>query len=85
MQKPIFLYVYDIEEYSESRGLNVNLTEELSNSTYKDIKDILKIIKEGTYDYEELKLFRDKYVETHNQNNTENICNLIKEYLEIEQ
>ena len=84
LQKPIFLYVYDIEEYSESRGLNVNLTEELSNSTYKDIKDILKIIKEGTYDYKELKLFRDKYVETHNQNNTENICNLIKEYLKIE-
>lgn len=81
LQKPLFLYVYDIEEYNEARGLNVMLTEELSTSTYKDIQDILRIIQDGTYDYDALRQFRDKYVETYNENNTENICKLIKEYL----
>jgi len=81
LQKPLFLYVYDIDEYNEFRGLNVNLIEELGNSTFKDIKDILKIISQDTYDYQSLRIFRDKYVETYNQNNTENICKLIKEYL----
>lgn len=81
LQKPLFLYVYDIDEYNESRGLNVKLTEELSSSTYKDVKDILEIIKNDTYDYESLKKFRDKYIETYNQNNTENICKLVIKYL----
>lgn len=81
LQKPLFLYVYDIDTYNETRGLNVKLTEELSSSTHKDIKDILKIIENNTYDYESLQRFRNKYVETYNQNNTQNICKLIKKYL----
>ena len=82
LQKPLFLYVYDIDEYVETRGLNVNLTQELDSSTYKDIKDILNAIQTDSYDYGKLRKFRDKYVETHTQNNTENICMLIKKYLE---
>ena len=81
LQKPLFLYVYDIDEYSETRGLNVRLVEELSSSTYKDIKDILKVIENGSYDYDSLKLFRNKYIETYDENNTENVCKLINEFL----
>lgn len=81
LQKPLFLYVYDIEDYNETRGLNINLTDELSSSTYKDIKDILAIIENDNYDYDCLVSFRNKYVETYNQNNTENICILLKQYL----
>jgi len=81
LQKPLFLYVYDIEDYGEFRGLNVNLTGELKVSTHKDIIPILEIIQNGNYNYDELREFRNKYVETYNQNNTDNICNLIKEYL----
>ena len=39
LQKPLFLYVYDIEKYGEARGLNVKLTEELKNSTSKNIEE----------------------------------------------
>lgn len=81
LNKPIFLYVYDLDKYNEDRGLNVNLTEELKTCTSKDIKDILAIIENDTYDYQALELFRDKYVETHNINNTESVCKLIMEYL----
>lgn len=81
LQKPIFLYVYDIDKYNETRGLNVNLTEELKSSTYKDIKSILSAIENDNYNYQELIDFRNKYVQTYNENNTDNICNLIKGYL----
>ena len=80
LQKPLFLYVYDIDTYNETRGLNVDLTLELKNSTSKNIKDILYIIENDSYDKQALIKFRDKYVETYNQNNTENICNIIMEY-----
>lgn len=82
LQKPLFLYVYDIDNYSENRGLNVKLTEELKSSTSKDIKDILTIIENDAYDYKSLEEFRNKYVETYNENNTENICSIIKDFLE---
>lgn len=81
LQKPLFLYVYDIEAYSEARGLNVLLTEELCNSTFKDIKEILYRIESGNYDYKQLECFRNKYVQTYNQDNTKNICKLIKKCL----
>jgi len=81
LQKPLFLYVYDIDEYLETRGLNVMLTEELKNSTSRNIKDIMQIIDNNTYDYKSLEKFRNKYIATYNENNTENIYNLIKEYL----
>ena len=81
LQKPLFLYVYDIDTYNEDRGLNVQLTKELKASTFKEIKDILRVIETDSYDYDALKEFRNKYVETHDENNTENVCKVIKEYL----
>jgi len=81
LNKPLFLYVYDLDNYNEIRGLNVNLTEELKSSTSKDIKDILNIIENDTYDYKSLEAFKNKYVETCNINNTESVCKLIIEYL----
>lgn len=82
LQKPLFLYVYDIDTYNQTRGLNVQLTQELKDSTFKNIKDILQVIENDSYNYNELKLFRDKYVETHGINNTDSVCKIIKEYLE---
>ena len=81
LNKPLFLYVYDLDNYNEVRGLNVNLTEELKTSTSKEFKDILEIIENDTYDYKSLEAFKNKYVETHNINNTESVCKLINEYL----
>ncbi len=81
LQKPLFLYVYDIDTYNETRGLNVQLTQELKESTFKEIKDIIHIIESNSYNYNELEVFRNKYVETHDINNTESVCKIIKEYL----
>ena len=81
LQKPLFLYVYDIDEYSETRGLNVDVVEELKSYTNKDIKEIIKNIEDDKYDYTELISFRNKYIETYNENNTENVCKLIEENL----
>ena len=81
LQKPLFLYVYDIDTYNETRGLNVQLTDELKQSTFKEIKDIIQVIESNLYNFDELKAFRNKYVETYNINNTENVCRIIEKYL----
>ena len=81
LHKPLFLYVYDIDEYKDTRGLNVNITEELKEYTSKDFKKIMNIIENDIYDFGALEKFRNKYVETYNENNTENVCKLIEENL----
>ena len=81
LQKPLFLYVYDIDTYNETIGLNVQLTDELKQSTFKEIKDIIQVIESNLYNFDELKAFRNKYVETYNINNTENVCRIIEKYL----
>ena len=77
LDKPLFFYLYDLEEYKDIRGLNINLKEEMPNSTKQDFKEIINIIKNNTYDYNELKKFKEKYVETTDIKN----CNRIVEYI----
>lgn len=77
LDKPLFFYLYDMQEYQSNRGLNINLKEEMLNSTYSNIKDIVNVIENDNYHYEELQKFKEKYVETANMNNTERIVNYI--------
>lgn len=81
LNKPLFFYLYDIDKYESSRGLNINLKEEMKNSTKQNIKDIIKIIKNNTYDYEELKDFREKYVQTTDTENTKRIAEHIEKWI----
>ena len=77
LNKPVLFYLYDIEEYQENRGLNVNLKQEMPHSTFKNIENIIQIIEQGTYDIDELKRFREKYIETLDIHNAERIIQYV--------
>ena len=81
LNKPLFFYLYDLDEYNDIRGLNVNLQEKMGSSTRKDIKEIIEIIEKNEYSYEELKKFKEEYVETTDTNNTKRIVEYIKNKL----
>ncbi len=78
LDKPLFFYLYDLEEYGNTRGLNINLEEEMKNNTKTNINDIIDIIASNTYNYEELKHFKEKYVQTADTKNCERIVEYIK-------
>lgn len=82
LEKPTFFYLYDIEEYNISRGMNVNLQEEMKNSTFKDIHEITNLIENNEYDYEELLKFKAKYIQTADTKNSERIINYIIKLME---
>lgn len=82
LDKPIFFYLYDIKEYQENRGLNINLKEEMPNSTFSDIIKIMQIIDNNQYHYDELKKFKEKYIETIDTKNTKRIVNYIVKLME---
>lgn len=82
VNKPIFFYVYDLNEYKENRGLNVNLNEEMKSVTFNNINDIISVIEEDKYPYEEYKKFKDKYIETKDINNSKRIIEHIKKIIQ---
>lgn len=77
LDKPLYFYVYDIDEYKKSRGLNIDLFEEMSNNTSKDIREIISAIENDEYDFEELQEFKTKYMGTNYRNNTVKLVNFI--------
>ena len=79
--KPIYFYLYDLDDYMKVRGLNVNLEEEMKSATFRKVKDLLKALESNEYDFAELKAFREKYLSILGQNNIEKFKELIKESL----
>ena len=77
LNKPLFFYLFDMDNYKDRRGVNIDLRQEMPNCTKTTINEIVKIIENESYDYEELKKFREKYVETIDTNNTKRICDYV--------
>lgn len=77
LHKPLFFYLYDISEYQENRGLNVDLFQEVPFATSEDIDDIITKIEKDEYNYNELESFKEKYVETANMENTKRIVEFL--------
>lgn len=75
--KPVFFYLYDYETYVDARGLNIDPFREMPGASSRDIKTIVEIIENDSYDYKELQNFRSKYVETSGFSNTERIAQQI--------
>ena len=82
IDKPIFFYLYDLDEYENNRGLNINLKKEMKSVTFNNINDIILVIDEDKYPYEEYQKFKDKYIETKDTNNSKRIIEKIKCTLE---
>lgn len=82
LDKPLFFYLYDIDKYKDARGLNINLQKEMKNSTFTQIEDIIVKIENDIYDYEELRKFKEKYVQTADTKNTERIVEYVKKHIE---
>ena len=81
LNKPLYFYVYDIDDYKKARGLNIDLFKEMNNCTSRNIKGIIKSIENNEYDYTELSNFRDKYMGKNYYNNTEKLVDFIFNFL----
>lgn len=84
LKKPLYFYVYDINEYKKTRGINVNLLKEMNSCTSTNIKEIMNCIEKGEYDFEELKNFKTKYMGEDYYNNTNKLVDFIFKCLDEE-
>lgn len=81
LKKKLLLYVYDYEQYDKENGINIDLFKELKGNVSRDIKDIVKIIDNNTYNMESYNKFRKKYLTVSDGTSTEKIIKLIEENL----
>lgn len=75
--KPVFLYVYDYDEYSISPGLNTDLYAEFPEYTFCDARALFKKLDAQDYNMDTVKKHREKYVADTNGTVTENLAAFI--------
>lgn len=81
LNKPLYFYLYDIDKYKNNRGLNIDLMKEMKSCSRTSINEIIDMIENKEYDYDELKRFREKYIETMDTKNSERIVEYITKIL----
>lgn len=77
LEKPIFLYLYDLDEYNQNRGLNIDLNKELKTFTRKSFNDIMKKIENNDWDINEIIKYKEKYIEVDTSNTIEKLTDFI--------
>ena len=79
--KPLFLYTYDIDQYRETTGLNMDFdAEAIGKYVFRDAESLAKALGEP-YDMEALRAFRDKYIEVDTENCTGQLADFIQSLL----
>lgn len=84
LNKPIYFYTYDIEEYKKDPGLNIDFEEEeIGKYLAKTSNKIIELLEEE-YDYSILENFKNKYITVDINNCTEKLSKYILELINNE-
>ncbi len=82
-EKPLYLYIYDEDEYRETTGLNVDFEKEaIGKYCFRSAEDLAQEL-ERQYDYEALSEFRDKYIDVDTDNCTKQLADHIENLLQV--
>lgn len=80
--KPLFIYAYDLDEYGENTGLNIDFdSEPISPYVFRDAGKLANAIAaaaDGDYDMDALRAFRDRYIDIDTGNCTAALADYIE-------
>ena len=79
---PIYLYLYDYDQYVDKNGLNIDLFKEFGKYASKDIKPILKSLKKEKYNMDTIYNFKNKYLDSDYGKYTDNLVSFIIDKME---
>ena len=81
LKKPTYYWVYDYEEYLENNGMNIDLYNEFSGYVYKNIFELMSMLKKREQDNSEKRCdvdtYYSKYLPSDMGTATQNIVNLV--------
>ena len=81
LDKPLYFFAFDMGPYKSNRGFNIDLRKEVPSLIATNSKMLKSMIDSGDYDYDTLRAFKNKYIETCDINNTENVASFILELI----
>lgn len=81
VNKPMYFYVYDYDEYLKNRGFYIDFYEEMPGVISKDINEIVNAIEKKIWFPEKMQQFSNKYVEKSENNVTNKIVKFIFEVM----
>lgn len=80
--KPLFIYAYDLDEYEENTGLNIDFdSEPIAPYVFRDAGKLANAIAsaaDGDYDMDALRAFRDRYIDIDTSNCTAALADYIE-------
>ena len=77
--KPLYIYAYDLEEYMDNTGLNIDFDKEpIAPYVFRDAETLAEAINKGGYDLASLRAFRDRYIDINTDNCTAALADFIE-------
>lgn len=83
LRKPIYLYAYDYDEYMADRDIYMDYPAEMPGPICADACSLIAAIKDGSYDYDRLETFLNKYVFMGSDHETEDIVDFIFDHIKV--
>ena len=83
LDKPLYFYTYDYEEYMSSREIYMKFKAEIPGPMEHSANALLADIDAGNYDMDRLHAFLHKYVYTESPHETEDIVKFVFEHKKI--
>ena len=77
LNKPLWFYIPDYETYKAEQGLNIDIKSEMPCASFIDETELLDTVKNGDYNFDNLKRFSDKYIENKGADNTKKLASII--------
>lgn len=81
LNKPLFFYTYDLEEYTKNRDFYLNIKKDLPGIITKNPKEIIDSIKTEKYDLKIVKKFKSKNIINSKKTYTKDINDFIVKML----
>lgn len=85
VNKPIYFYTYDYEEYMKNRGVYIDFKKEMPGLISKNIKAIMNDIENNKWFPDKVEKFANKYIENRNINITEKMVDIIFKLMKNEE
>lgn len=76
LNKPLWFYVPDYEQYKTEKGLNIEIQDEFKDACFENENELLSSIQ-NDYDFDNLKRFSDKFIKYKGTDNTKKLAGII--------
>lgn len=81
LDKPLYFYIYDYDEYEKNVGFNINVKEEMGAYSADNAVELINKMRDE-YDYSLMNTFRERYITAPVEGSTEILTDIIMDIMD---